>query len=243
MFTIDINFLKDRQGAEGAGEAQPIADVNWLIGGGVVAFVLVASTLGAYFYYNSESQKLQKELDQLAVQEKQLDNEIADIKAKEAEITKIDQQTQKLLTLFVGDVPSSAILQDIRERTPPNVKIESFTQLDKKITIQGQAAAANEKASAFDQINDFMLKLQESPFLAANGVELKSSKLLAPQKDVDVDIAQYQLELTLTPQTALDLEQELQRAQSEGIISRIAVLKEKGVQVGTPAQPEGGTKQ
>lgn len=243
MFTIDINFLRDRQAGEGAGEAQPIADVQWLIGGGVVAGVLLIGSLGAYFYFNNQNTNLQAKVQQLTAQDQQLDKQLAEIKKSEAEIVTIDQQTQQLLTLFVGDVPSSALLQDIRERTPLNVKIDSFTQLDKKVTLQGQAAATDEKASAFDQVNDFMLKLQESPYLAASGVELKSAKLSSPKKDVAVDVAQYQVELTLTPETALDLRQELEKSQSEGIISRIAVLKEKGIEVGAQSQPEGETKQ
>ncbi len=242
MFTIDINFLKDRQAGEGAGETQPIADVQWLIGGGIAAAVFLLGSLGAYFYFNNQNNRLQEQLAQLTAREQELDKQIAEIKKSEAEIVSIDQQTQQLLTLFVGDVPSSALLQDIRERTPLNVKIESFTQLDKKVTLQGQAAATSATASAFDQVNDFMLKLQESPYLAANGVELKSAKLSPPQKDVAVDVAQYQVELTLTPSTALELEQELQRSKSEGIISRIAVLREKGLQIGAQSQPEGEKK-
>ncbi len=242
MFTIDINFLNDRQATEGVGEGQPIADVQWLVGGFAVALVLLAGSGGAYFYFKNQNQNLQAKVQELTAKEQQLDKDLAAIKESEAEIVTIDQQTQQLLTLFVGDVPSSALLQDIRERTPLNVKIDSFTQLDRKITIQGEAAASDKKASAFDQVNDFMLKLQESPYLAAQGVELKSAKLNPPKKDVEVDVAQYQIELTLTPATALELERELQRSKSEGIISRIAILKEKGIEVGTQTQPEGGTK-
>lgn len=241
MYTIDINFLKDRQAAEGVGEAQPIADVNWLIGGGVVAVILLASTGIYYFVLSGQRANLQQEVQRLTNQEQQLDKQLAELKAKEAKITTIDQQTQQLLTLFVGDIPASAILQDIRERTPANVKIKSFQQLDRKITLEGEVAASSPKDSAFDQINDFMLKLQESPFLAANGVELKSAKLAPPRKDVEVDIAQYSIELTLTPANALDLEAALQRVQSDGILARIAILRQKGVAISS--QQEGEAKQ
>ncbi|MFN3362115.1 MAG: PilN domain-containing protein [Pseudanabaenaceae cyanobacterium] len=241
MYTIDINFLKDRQAAEGVGEAQPIADVNWLIGGGLVAFILLASTGLYYFVLSGQRNGLQARVQQLTNEEEALNRQLADLKAKEAEIENIDKQTQQLLALFVGDIPASAILQDLRERTPGNVKIKSFQQLDRKITLEGEVAASSPKDSAFDQINDFMLKLQESPFIAANGVELKSAKLNPPRKDVEVDIAQYRIELTLTPANALDLEAALQRVQSNGILARIATLRQKGV--ATSSQQEGEAKQ
>ncbi|MCS6960143.1 MAG: PilN domain-containing protein [Pseudanabaenaceae cyanobacterium SKYGB_i_bin29] len=241
MYTIDINFLKDRQVAEGAGEAAPIADVNWLIGGGAVAVILIASTGIYYFFLSRQRENLQQQVATLTRKEEELDKQIADLKAKEAEIAAIDQQTQQLVALFVGDIPASAILQDLRERTPVNVKIENFQQLDRKITIEGEVAANSPKDSAFDQVNDFMLKLQESPFVAANGVELKSAKLSPPKKDVEVDIAKYRIELTLTPRTTLELEGALQKVRSDGALARIATLRQKGISVSS--QQEGEAKQ
>ena len=222
MYSLDINFLNDREVAAEAGEErQPLADKQFLIGGGVLALVAIAGAAGAYFFIQYSSQGLQEELATLTSKEQTLDAKLKEIATAESSVKAIDDRTDALVKLFVGSIPPSAILQDIRARAPGNVQVASIDQSGKGLKIVGLS-------TSYDGVNDFLLLLQSSPYLNTEMTKLSSAKLRAESKDIKVSVIDYEITSTLVDKSATDLLPELQKSGAEGTVTRIKLLQQKG---------------
>lgn len=98
-------------------------------------------------------------------------------------------------------------------------------------------------ARSFNDVNDFVLTLQRSPFLKGDEVKLVTSKLVANPttvefsnqtggQDLEVklpEVVEYRIEGSLTNLPASDLLQDLERTLSVGLASRIQALRDRGV--------------
>jgi type IV pilus assembly protein PilN len=222
MYSLDINFLNDREVVAEAGEErQPLADKQFLIGGGVLALVAIAAAAGAYFFIQYSSQGLQEESAKLTSKEQILDAKLKEIATAESAVKAIDDRTDALVKLFVGSIPPSAILQDIRARAPGNVQVASIDQSGKGIKIVGLS-------TSYDGVNDFLLLLQSSPYLNTEMTKLGSAKLRAESKDIKVSVIDYEITSTLVDKSATELLPELQKSGAEGTVTRIKLLQQKG---------------
>jgi len=138
MYSLDVNFLKDRHlkqtGEKTTADKMPTA-INLskqkplLIGVGVGAGLLaLTGLLGLIVGWQtgetqSKIQQLDGELGQLQVQSKKIE----DLKGQ---LTAVEAENQALVTVFNQIRPWSAILQEIRQQTPPNVQLTSLQQVD-----------------------------------------------------------------------------------------------------------------
>jgi type IV pilus assembly protein PilN len=99
-------------------------------------------------------------------------------------------------------------------------------------------------ARSFNDVNDFVLTLQRSPFFKGDEVKLVSSKLIDNPTQVEFadkrgggsnlevklpQVVQYRIEGNLTNLPASDLLQDLERTLSVGLASRIQALRDRGV--------------
>jgi type IV pilus assembly protein PilN len=222
MYSLDINFLNDREVVAEAGEErQPIADKQFLIGGGAIALVAIATAASVYFFLQYASQGLQEELAGLTSKEQVLDTKLKQIANDEQAVKAIDDRTDALVKLFVGSIPPSAILQDIRARAPGNVQVASIDQSGKGLKIVGLS-------TSYEGVNDFLLLLQSSPYLNTEMTKLGSAKLRAESKDIKVSVIDYEITSTLVDKSATDLLPELQKSGAEGTVTRIKLLQQKG---------------
>ncbi len=223
MYNLDINFLRDREPtAQEIGTAAPIADSQFLIGGGAVAVVLLAIVGGIYFFLQSQVSSLTAELGTLTSQETVLDTELKRLAGSEAEVKAVEDRTKLLTNLIVKDIPMSVILQDIRVRTPESVQVFSIAQAGTSITITGQS-------SGFDQANDFLLILQKSPYLNPATTKLASARQKPAVKGVNIVLVDYQITTSLTEQTTDKLVADLEKSEAQGAVTRVKLLQEKGV--------------
>lgn len=223
MYNLDINFLKDREPtAQELGTAAPIADSQFLIGGGAIAVVALASVGGIYFFLQSQVSSLTAELSTLTAQEVVLDAELQRLAGSEAEVKAVEDRTRLLTSLIVKDIPISVILQDIRVRTPETVQVFSVTQAGTSITITGQSRG-------FDEANDFLLILQKSPYLDPVTTKLASARQKPPVKGVNIVLVDYQITTSLTQQTTDKLVADLEKSEAQGAVTRVKLLQEKGV--------------
>lgn len=99
------------------------------------------------------------------------------------------------------------------------------------------------RARSFNDVNDFVLTLQRSPFLEPKDAQLVTSKLIDNPAQVtfaneemssmlDVELPQlveFTLETSMTELTASQLMQDLQRNLAVGLASRIQTLRDRGV--------------
>ncbi|AFY68356.1 Fimbrial assembly family protein [Thalassoporum mexicanum PCC 7367] len=227
MYDLDINFLNDREVAAEIAEQQPIEDKKLIfIGLGVGAAALAAVGM-IFLVLGGRLNQLETELAALTATETQLNSQLAALSSSEQEIVAINQRTEQVVDLFVSDLPASALMQDIRRRaTPLNLQLSSLVRDNLVVTISGQA-------STFDDVNNYVLILQDSPFLDPSGTKLVSATIGdAPASSQDVQtvpLVDYKITARITDASLLTLLPELQRAGAEGVVQRISLLKEQGV--------------
>lgn len=276
MYSLDVNFLNDR--VERATEAGPAVvrrsqdgSTPLYLGLGVGVF-LVALVGGLGFFWWSQNQRLQQrsaELDQELIEIRGLLGQVDTINTQ---VSQIEAQNQALATVFDRIKPWSAVLQDMRDRTPAGVQIGQILQVPPSPApappppppppspAPGQPATpvapapppeppaaivqVQGVARTFDDVNDFLLTLQRSPFLDAESTHLVSATLVDDPTKIEVEqsegggqqvqaelrqVVEYQIETTLSPIPTSDLLQDLERTLSVGLASRIQALRDKGV--------------
>ncbi|QZZ21831.1 PilN domain-containing protein [Leptothermofonsia sichuanensis E412] len=278
MYSLDVNFLNDRPeykpdgaAARGRGMRAVPSDSRQPLILGLLAAILLPALAGGLLLF------LQARNGELEQQQAALDSQLGDIEAKkkqiesiQAEVTQVRDETNALASVFNTIKPWSAVMQDFRDRIPPGVQILRIRQLapDPQALQQqpspspspGQPAPPptppvvgkieiNGLANSFNDVNDFMLVLQRSPFLNPSETRLLSSELQkealkfgnlqlrnAPTASVDPSaLPTLPRQVEFTVQTAFndipasDLLQELERKTAVGLVARIEALQRKGV--------------
>ncbi len=146
MYSLDVNFLKDRgiQSEPGLNKPRATAPKGSMtplyIGVGVGLF-FPAVVAGLLFFLQQQTDQLQQQsqaLDQKLGELKQAEKQIADL---EQQITQVEDETNALASVFNQIKPWSALLQDIREDIPPGVQIKTIQQTE--VVAKAPAAAAN----------------------------------------------------------------------------------------------------
>ena len=132
MYSLDINFLKDRPDyrplEQRTTPARQPGNMTPLIVGVAVGLLLPGLVGGLWFF-------LQQRTAQLETRKTELENQLASLQAERQKVTKLQQEidqvnadTQSLASVFNQIKPWSAMLQDIRERVPAGVQIQNIEQ-------------------------------------------------------------------------------------------------------------------
>ncbi len=257
MFAIDINLLRDRPGfgkeEVSRGVAAGPVDNTPIILGGVAAAAAVGLVLLGSALLTFRNQ-------QLAEQDRNLDDQLAKIAPQLSELDKlkaeeqrINSETQALATIFNQIKPWSATLQDIRDRVPSTLQIAKIEQAAPAPPPAPAAPPANGaspppapaaapapppssgtpltltgKARSFSDINDFVLTLQNSPFLDGASTKLIQAQR-APEDAKGPSLIDYKITTATTTAPASNLLPELSKNGATGLVSRINFLKQKGV--------------
>lgn len=248
MYSIDINLLNDRPEYGQQVVTSPNYDsddktplfIGLGVGGAALGLVLIG--FGVMSFLNQ----------QLTAEERNLDDELAQLAPKLAEVDDLKAQEQQvkaetkaLATIFNQIKPWSSTLQDIRDRVPPTLQITKIQQ--KASTPSGQQAGQPKSKAApvaalsaptqlnitgnaisFNDVNDFVLTLRKSPFLTVSQTQLMSSERKTNKK-TNVSLVEHQLETTINDVPASELLQILNAKGASGLAARIGVLKQKGV--------------
>jgi len=256
MYSLDINFLKDREvrvfdpKPRARGGPAVVGDRRPLFFGLAAALVPLA-LVGGYWAVT------RNQVNQLQARSAELDSELAQLSSQLAEISTIQQQIDAVraennafVSIFDEIVPWSALLQDIRSRTPARVQIVSLAQTTTTAEVadpsvaptESDALSLNGVACSYDEINDFALVLQRSPLLQSDTVAISQAQqqptLLDPQTqgrcpgtavgDPDF-LIDYTIGASITDTPSSQLIDELERQGTVGLVSRLQALREKGV--------------
>lgn len=230
MFTPDINFLKERAmspttGQATAGGPVPIAPSASKSGGGVAlvtGFLVAGVALGSYAWFSiqltARRDSLRETLSGIDRDLSAAQSELSQRQSLQQELDGLVSRTNAFRSFFVSLQPWSAILQDIRNRVPPDLWITNFSTTASTITLQGQALE-------FEQVNDFILTLKQSPFI--QDVQLNNSQEVVGNQDTPSSV-NYGLTVSLaalqltTPETVDTL-----RAQGAlGVVEKLTILRE-----------------
>ena len=275
MYGLDINFLNDRTqrpteaGLRPAGQIQ--SDPRPYYIGAAVAVALVALTGGAWAVFSSQNADLEKQKADLDGQLTVLQGQLADAQTYTQQVSQIESENQALATVFDRIKPWSAVLQDVRDRVPNGVQIDTIEQLAPPTVTAAPAPSPSAsptdgsspvpvvpvepeippprisisgKARSFNDVNDFLLTLQRSPFLQGKDVKIVTSSLIDNPTQVEFSsqptgsgeikvqlpkVVEYKIEGNFTDLTASELLQDLERTLSVGLATRIQALRDRGV--------------
>jgi type IV pilus assembly protein PilN len=224
MYSIDINFLNDREAPEqqGGGQSLEIADSQFMVYGGIVAAVAVLIAGGYYLFVSSRLSTLQAESNRLTAQKTEIDNKVKRVGELNTQIAQSQTQAQALTNLFVGQLPTYAVLSDFRRRTPETIQINSYSQTDAPT---GSVIQIVGTAKDYQALNDYFLLLQSSPFFDPTQTKLGTATL-GSEKNAVVN---FSISTALTKQRADKLKNELAEAGAQGLLVRINKLVEQKV--------------
>lgn len=256
MYGLDINFLNDRADRPTSLGPRPApapsgSRLPMFVGVGAAAFLLAA--VGVAWLIT------QNRIRTLEARQAQLDSELAELQTKlnqldtiRAQTAAIQSESQALATVFNRILPWSAMLQDVRQRIPSRVQIENIEQTEgtptQPPTAEGQPAppppaggiVISGLACSFNDVNDFVLTLQRSPFLVREQTRLVSAELQDTDRALGrcpgdptniqaVQLVQYSIRSNLTDIPASELVDELERRGTIGLVSRLRALQQTGV--------------
>ena len=255
MYSLDVNFLKDRDISGGYSPTptktkkpkKPIGTMVPLIAGVIAMVLLPAIAGGLLFFLNSQQAEVQKEIEELEGEITKIDALNLKIKQLEDQINQVNSQNTALASVFTHIKPWSAILKDVSDRIPPGVQIDSIDQSELEssnsdnstiptlqLTIEGIALSYND-------VNDFLLTLQRSSFLKAEATQLATAILVDnpneleftnPELSIEVEVdkvIEYTITTELNDIPASQLIRELDSKGAVGLVTRIKSLEEQGV--------------
>lgn len=263
MYSLDINFLNDRPEykpeAVSRVKGPPTGQESQrpFILGLVVAIALPLMALGAWWFLNSRNTALEEELASI-------NQALGDLQTKKDQLSQIQKEaadTQKqardLASVFNLIKPSSVLLKDIQDRTPPNVQVLAVRQVPLPPGSPSPSPGAPVDvgtleivgvAQTFSAVNDFALVLQQSPFLQADATRVAASELLQPENFTNLQLENVpqvsvpdrlrpelprQVRFTIasapTQKASSELLPQLEKAQGVGLTTRIETLQKEGL--------------
>ncbi len=255
MYSLDINFLKDRSPAE-LNENKPVrpkADITEytpaLLGVGV-GLSIPALVFGVLLFLQAQNAGLGQQIAKLEKENKNLDVKLADIKKIKDETKGIKEQTQALVTVFDQIRPWSAMLQDLRDHIPVNVQVETIKQMppviqtantDKKPTNAGQLEITG-YARSFADVNDFVLSMGKSKLFNPAESRIITAELVdappitgavPPETKTEMkfkppQVVKYTIKASLSAVPASQLIRDLEQKGTVGLVARIRNLQETG---------------
>ncbi|MBV8884931.1 MAG: PilN domain-containing protein [Chroococcidiopsidaceae cyanobacterium CP_BM_RX_35] len=262
MYSLNVNLLKDRSEFKkgtvtGVIRSRRSAG-NWsrvylALGLALVLPGLAGCVLLFLQYQNSQLETklagLDSQLNSLGIEEQQLQK-------LQDQANAIRSQNRALASVFNQIRPWSAMLQDLRDRIPADVQIQSLKQATPPAaaptpTTQTSAAQKTQTppkpasgleisgmASSFSGVNDFLLTLQRSPFFKPKETKIVKAELVdgpipasQPGKPAQKppQFIKYTIQTSLSDIPASELTGELERKGTLGLVTRIRTLQERGI--------------
>lgn len=265
MYSLDVNFLNDR--AERPTEAAAVArgggrdSSRPLYIGAAIGALLPGLVGGLWFFLQSQNASLLARQQELDTQLATLQQAMREVENVNAQVALLESENQALARVFDKIVPWSAILQDFRGRVPAGVQVTGLTQQAGVAPTAAPAPAAAAGAApaavpelppptleltgycqSFSDANDFVLVLQQSPFLDSRNVRLVDVTLIDNPTAVEFvgggnsavqvelpKVVQYKISAGLTKRPASELLQDMKNTLAVGLPARVDALRDLGV--------------
>jgi len=211
MYNLDINFLNDRpehrvdtDRFKPTPYGEPVGNRPlWL--GALVGLLLPLLALGGWLFLqvrNGDLERQQAELEAKVGNLQALQNRTAAINA---EVAAVKGEIQSLAGVFNQVKPLSALMQDLRDRTPPQVQVLQVKQIAASSAAAPTQPSPSPQASpspapsptpsptpktfyqigglanSFDDVNDLLLLLQKSSLLDPTETRIIASELADAQ--------------------------------------------------------------
>ena len=246
MYSLDINFLKDRgldttsetPAGQSPKKATPMAEKIPMVVGGIVAIVLPVLALNYAKGFEAKQAEAEEQIQQTEAEIAKRQGESKSLEEMEAQVEAARKETQALVGVFDKIRPWSAIVREVGDRTPPGVQVDSLSQTGVGTGIKLQISGS---AGSYNDVNDFILFLQRSPFFNKNGIILgsvNSSNLpieVTNQEELPDNISfsipqgvKYNITAQLSNVPTSKLIKELKDKGSIGLVTRLKTLETQG---------------
>lgn len=241
MYSIEINFLRDRAAAQGQVIVEKEESPLPLVLGIAVGVVALVGAGGWWGWLWMREQNLAQEKVQAEARLNPLRQQLAELDRLKERLAQIRKETEELANVVERVTPWSAVIQDLGNRTLPGIQLRKISQSGSNLTINGQA-------NEFATINDFLLVLERSPFLKGtppNQPRLINSQRAASRGDEDTQpLVEYELQVTLATDKKLSENlANLKRTGAVGLETRIEILRELGILKERPTTPPADSKE
>ncbi len=209
MYSLDVNFLRSRSDEQRRQPTQ-IGKTGLVLGErvplilGVAVGAICPAIVGAgWLFLQSQNAQLENQVAAVEAQLNSLNAQEQNIKNTQAQISQIQGETTALASVFNQIRPWSAMLQDLRDRIPRTVQIDSIKQTAAATPPPAAQPAANGNnnnsapaqpaqpatnpaggieitgiARSFTDVNDFLLTLQQSAFLQPSETKIVTAELV-----------------------------------------------------------------
>ena len=133
MYSLDVNFLKDRPEFVKPEQNKQKKKFNVssnvpLVAGIVVGAFLPLAVGGFWFWQQSEKSRIEAKIAQIKADLEKAATQQKELETVRQETNLYKQQTQALASVFEEIRPWSAMVKDISERVPPGIQITCISQ-------------------------------------------------------------------------------------------------------------------
>ena len=246
MYNLDINFLRQRRAEQTDYVASSfvkketsLADRIPIVAGIIVALAAPAITFSLYKSAKAETAIVETAILQLESEIAELGNQNQRIEELNSEIQQVEQETAALVGVFDKIEPWAAILQEVSDRTPSGILVESLQQSGSGEDIGLNIAGV---ALGYDSVNDFVLLLQRSPFFDKNqirlngasvssfGIKIENEEDLPENASLEIpEGVKFTMSAQLAKVPSSQLIKEIEKKGSDGLVIRLNTLERKGV--------------
>jgi len=165
------------------------------------------------------------QLDEVEAQATALQQQLASRSKQMASITELNRQLSDAL----GNVrPTSAVMADLRLRTPEGIQLLSADAGSGNLSLKGLAG----DPLAFERINALQLELRRSPLLDPQGISLSRLERKTETSDKPSSgptPVQFEITAKFAPLEAGRLQQVLRELGSEGMARRLDLMQKEGL--------------
>ncbi|MBD2251583.1 PilN domain-containing protein [Nostoc parmelioides] len=252
MYGLDINFLKDRPAYQSNNKSEKKPGIKLPSGSLLPMYLGVGVGLcfpifvgGGLLFLQAKTAELEQAIALLDEESKKLDAEIASITKIKEQTGAVKADTQSLVMVFDQIRPWSAMLEDLRDRIPASVQIETVRQTPPTPPAAGQPPGnpaggieITGLARSFNDVNDFLLLLQQSRFLKSGDTKIITASLAdAPVQAGSGNsagikppqVVKYTIQSSLSDVPASELIRELEQKGTVGLVTRIRAMQQTGV--------------
>lgn len=265
MYSLDVNFLSDRGGPPKDSQRQvrrsgyASTSPTPIYIGLAVGLLLPLLAGGAWFWLNRQAQELTAQQTDLQTQIDGARVKLKEIENLSTQVQQANAEVDSLVAVFDKLRPWSAVLQDVSNRVPLNMRLATIKQEKVPVAIAGAppsgtaAAPPTEDkdgvvlsgtAANYQDVNTFILKLKDSPFFDSKNILLRKAELITDPSKPEVvtaenspikvtpkerDVVSYEVVALLSDRPAPQMLKELEQLGATGLVARLEALQREGV--------------
>jgi len=168
MTEESFDLLKERRGRLGEEEPEATNPRSSLVRGALVASALVGATGVGWALVASLQRSALTELEQLTPVQARYDQLKSQIITERKKTGELEKQNSKLAKALVAVTSGSALMEELRRRTPRGLQFSEVIQEGNSLRLRGES----KDPGAFARINALQLQLQRSRLFDATKVSL-----------------------------------------------------------------------